>query len=79
MPHVGELRTRLVLGSSEAIKRAVGAGLGLSCLSRLLVQDMLDRGTLVELATEVPPMSRPLYLVLHPERVLSEAAVSFVH
>jgi DNA-binding transcriptional LysR family regulator len=79
VPHVGELRTRLVLGSSEAIKRAVGAGLGISCLSRLLVQDMLDRGTLVELATELPPMSRPLYLVLHPERVLSEAAVSFVH
>jgi DNA-binding transcriptional LysR family regulator len=79
VPHLGELRTGLVLGSSEAIKRAVGAGLGISCLSRLLVQDMLDRGTLVELGTELPPMSRPLYLVIHPERALSEAAASFLH
>lgn len=79
VPYLGELACRLVLGGSEAIKRAVGAGLGISCLSRLLVQDMLERGTLVELATELPAMSRPLYLVVHPERVLSEAAASFLH
>ena len=78
VPYLGELRTGLVLGGSEAIKRAVSAGLGISCLSRLLVQDMLDRGTLVELATVLPPMSRPLYLVVHPERELSDAVASFV-
>lgn len=78
-PHLGELRPGLVLGSSEAIKRAVSAGLGISCLSRLLVQDMLDRRTLVELVTELPAMSRPLYLVVHPERVFSQAFAGFVH
>ncbi|KQT11306.1 LysR family transcriptional regulator [Ramlibacter sp. Leaf400] len=79
VPLLGELQVGQVLGSSEAIKRAVAAGLGISCLSRLLVQEMLEQRTLVELATQLPAMTRPLFLVVHPERQLSEAASSFVH
>jgi DNA-binding transcriptional LysR family regulator len=74
-PHLGEIVSSMVLGSSEAIKRAVSLGLGISCLSRLLVRDMLEAGTLVELIGNLPTMVRPLYIVVHPERNVS-AAVS---
>ncbi len=77
-PHLGDLGSNIALGSSEAIKRAVSRGLGISCLSRLLVQDMIEQGSLTELMTEVPPMIRPLYVVLHPERNVTAAVSSFL-
>lgn len=62
-----------VLGSSEAIKQAVRIGLGVSCLSRLIVQDELAKGTLVELSTTVPPLRRTLHLAVHHERQVNAA------
>jgi DNA-binding transcriptional LysR family regulator len=43
------------LGHTEAIKRAVESGLGLSCLSRLAVQRELESGTLITV-----PLRQPL-------------------
>ncbi|NPC57749.1 LysR family transcriptional regulator [Caenimonas soli] len=77
-PHLGDLASSIVLGSSEAIKRTVGLGLGVSCLSRLLVQEMLDRGDLVELITELPEIVRPLHVVVHPERATSTSVSAFL-
>ncbi len=34
------------LGNSEAIKHAVRHGLGISCLSRRVIEDQLQAGTL---------------------------------
>ncbi len=78
LPHIGEIESIIVLGSSEAIKRAASLGLGISCLSRLLVRDMLEAGTLVELVGNLPAMVRPLHIVVHSERVVSAAVSCFL-
>ncbi|WP_043235326.1 LysR substrate-binding domain-containing protein, partial [Pseudomonas aeruginosa] len=47
--HLHYLEDSLDLGSSEAIKHSVAAGLGISCLSRWVVEEQLASGALVEL------------------------------
>lgn len=77
-PYVGPLSPKAVLGSSEAIKYAVELGLGISCLSRILVQGLLDKGTLVELRTEFPRLTRLLSVVSHPARPISPSMSEFL-
>lgn len=48
---VGSFRVGLELGHTEAIKKAVEAGLGVSCLSRLAVQREIDNKWLIEIKT----------------------------
>ena len=47
IPHLSKMEVELELGSNEAVKRVVGAGLGLGCLSRLAVNEALQAGWLV--------------------------------
>jgi len=68
LAHVGEVRADMELGDSEAIKRAVAAGLGVSCLSRAVVADALASGTVVEMRTGLPAPVRLLSVVRHRER-----------
>lgn len=77
LPHLGPLKSPLVLGSSEAIRRAVVLGLGISCLSRMLVADQLLTGALVELSTALPRISRPFHIVVHHERALNSTFQRF--
>jgi DNA-binding transcriptional LysR family regulator len=65
IPHLHHLKTGIEFGNSEAIKRAAAAGLGLTCLSRSVVQDLLDTNVLVAPRTELPRLSRRLLLVYH--------------
>lgn len=51
------------LGSSEAIKQAVAAGLGVALMSRLAVQAELQSGRLTELLMVGEPIRRDLHLV----------------
>jgi hypothetical protein len=44
LPHLHQLPAAATLGSSEAIARCVEQGLGISCLSRVLVQSQLQAG-----------------------------------
>ncbi|MEE4255131.1 MAG: LysR substrate-binding domain-containing protein [Desulfuromusa sp.] len=60
---VTDLPSVIELGHTEAIKKAVEAGLGVSCLSRLAVQRELEHGWLVEIATGLS-LQRPLTLLL---------------
>ena len=78
IPHLAEMEVELELGSNEAVKRVVAAGLGLGCLSRLAVNDAIAEGWLVELATTLPPMRRTLSIVLHRARKLGTAAEGFL-
>ncbi len=71
LPHLHHLRTRIELGSSEAIKHAVGRGLGLTCLSRFALRDLLQSGEIVELRTALPRLTRPLSIVHHGQKSLS--------
>jgi DNA-binding transcriptional LysR family regulator len=78
IPNLAHVEVELELGSNEAVKRAVGSGIGLGCLSRLAIEDALAQGWLVELATSLPPMSRTLAMVRHRARKLGPAAEDFL-
>jgi DNA-binding transcriptional LysR family regulator len=56
------LKVSMELGSPEAVKGAVEAGMGLSVVSRATVQKELSLGTLVALDLD-PPMVRPFSFV----------------
>ena len=78
IPHLAAMEVGLELGSNEAVKRVVRAGLGLGCLSRLAVKEAIAEGWLVELATTLPPMHRTLSIVLHRAKKLGGAAEGFL-
>lgn len=65
------------LGSTEAIKQAVAANLGISVASRYSVETELDTGRLC--AANVPSlrMNRRLLLLHHKDKRLSKTAVAF--
>ncbi|MFC6633961.1 LysR family transcriptional regulator [Microbulbifer taiwanensis] len=66
-----QLHIRLELQHTEAIKRAVEAGLGISCLSRVSLADALKRGSLVELPVPQRDLSREFYFALHRQKYRS--------
>lgn len=65
------LRVRLELEHTEAIKRAVEAGLGLGCISRLALRDAFRRGSLVPLQVDGLDLRRAFYLVRHRHKYVS--------
>jgi DNA-binding transcriptional LysR family regulator len=65
IPHLHHLRPGIEFGNPEAIKRAVANGLGITCLSRCVVEDLLGSGVLVAPPTALPHLTRRFYLVMH--------------
>lgn len=78
IPHLPELQVELELGSNEAVKRAVAAGIGLGCLSRLAVRDAVAQGWLAELHTTFPELQRTLSIVVHRGKRLGSSAQGFL-
>ncbi|MEN5393694.1 LysR family transcriptional regulator [Stenotrophomonas sp. TWI377] len=68
LPHLHHFARAMQLASTEAIKQAAAAGLGLACLSRHAVADLLALGSVRVVETPVPPMSRQLWVVRHPAK-----------
>ncbi len=66
-----ELNIMLELQHTEAIKRAVEAGLGLGCISRVALRDALRRGSLIELRVKHRDFRRHFYFVLHRHKYRS--------
>ena len=64
-PHLHRLRAGIEFGNSEAIKRAAASGLGISCLSRYVVEDFLRSGALIAPRTALPRLTRHFSLVTH--------------
>ncbi len=64
LAQVHAYRRVIEMGSSEAIKNAAAAGLGIACLSRWVVQDFLQAGRLQELLTPLPAIQRQCFCVL---------------
>lgn len=77
LQHLAQLDVTMEIGSSEAIKRCVAAGLGITCLSRRVVADLLTSGQLQELDTTLPPLSRRFYLLRHTNKFVSPALQRF--
>lgn len=64
-------RIILELQHTEAIKRAVEEGLGISCLSRIALEESFDRGTLVPLSVPHRDLKRSFYCILHKDKYRS--------
>ena len=78
LPHLGTFGSAMHLGNSEAIKRAVAEGMGVSCLSLRVVQDWLESGRLVRVDQHLPRLQRMLFRI-HPRRkVLSLPLQRFI-
>ncbi|WP_108124512.1 LysR family transcriptional regulator [Saccharospirillum mangrovi] len=68
---LNELQIALELEHTEAIKRAVEAGLGIACLSRVCLEEAFKRGTLVPLDIPQRNFQRDFYFVLHRQKFRS--------
>lgn len=66
------LNVLLELQHTEAIKRAVEAGLGIGCLSRVTLLEAFRRGSLVPLPVPHRDFSRQFYFVLHRQKYRSQ-------
>ncbi|ABA88841.1 helix-turn-helix transcriptional regulator, LysR family [Syntrophotalea carbinolica DSM 2380] len=73
----GSINIDLELGHTEAIKKAVEAGLGISCLSRLAVQRELENGWLVEISTHLN-LTRSLTILLRDDGYRTKLLQSFL-
>ena len=78
LPHLRQLPAAATLGSSEAIARCVAQGLGISCLSRVLVQALVASGELAVLPTTLPRVWRDFSLVQRAGKRHSPALSAFV-
>ncbi|HEY3699535.1 MAG TPA: LysR family transcriptional regulator [Spongiibacteraceae bacterium] len=65
------LNIMLELQHTEAIKRAVEAGLGIGCISRVALKEAFSRGSLIPLAVPHRDFRRNFYFVLHRHKYRS--------
>ena len=65
------------LGSNEAVREAVKAGIGLAVLSGRCIAQDLEAGSLAAIALEERGAERPMYLIQRKNRELSPVAAAF--
>ena len=73
------LNVIMELGSTEAIKEALIAGLGISILSRTSIQREIRDGLLKEVAIRGLKLERDFFLLFHRRRPLSPVSQAFIH
>jgi DNA-binding transcriptional LysR family regulator len=74
---LGALNIAFELGDSEAIRRTLIGGYGVSCLSRHVVAEDLEAGRLVEIDDQLPPLRRPLMMLTHRSKAASRGLAAF--
>lgn len=72
------LNLRLELQHTEGIKRAVEAGLGIGCLSKITLEDAFNRGSLIPLSAPQRQWTRKFYFILHRHKFLSSGVRSWM-
>jgi DNA-binding transcriptional LysR family regulator len=75
--HLPELKVKLELGNSEAIKQAVKGGLGLGCLSNLAIASEISHGELVALPIADLNLERQLYIIERENQLDSKLVSTF--
>jgi DNA-binding transcriptional LysR family regulator len=78
LPHLLNIPASMTLGSSEAIKNAAAEGLGVSCLSRSVVKNLLAARRLCVLSTALPRLTRTFLMIHHERKVLSDPLRKFI-
>ena len=79
LSHLPRFQMAMELGNSEAIKHAVRHGLGISCLSRRVIAEQLQAGTLSEVPVPLPRLVRKLWRVHHRQKHISNSITRFLH
>jgi DNA-binding transcriptional LysR family regulator len=67
---INSLNVTAVLGSTDSVKQALKAGLGVSALSRVAIKDELRRGVLKEIRVKGLKMKRYFFIIRHKKRSL---------
>ncbi|WP_370550455.1 DNA-binding transcriptional regulator YeiE [Edwardsiella tarda] len=78
LSHLPHFDLVMELGNSEAIKHAVRYGIGISCLSRRVIEEQLSNGILVEVPLPGINLHRSLYLIHHRQKHISKALARFL-
>ena len=78
LSHLPQFQLGMELGNSEAIKHAVRHGLGISCLSRRVIAEQLETGSLVEIPVPLPKLVRTLWCIHHRQKHLSSSLQRFL-
>jgi DNA-binding transcriptional LysR family regulator len=76
---LNKIESYMEIGSTQAIKSAVEAGLGISILPRLTVARELDQGLLREVQIAGVSITRDLWLVQKPQRFNKEGVTDFLN
>ncbi len=76
--HHSELKVRLELEHTEAIKRAVEFGLGIGCISRLALREAFRRGSLVAIETPELDLLRQFQFLWHKRKFQTAGMQEFV-
>ena len=75
---LGDIKLAMELGGTEAIKRAVESGIGISCLPRVALVGAIERGNLVMLDTPFLTLTRALHILLHKQKHRTEGLDSLL-
>jgi len=78
LSNLPQFRLGMELGNSEAIKHAVRHGMGVSCLSRRVIAEQLESGSLIEVPVPLPPLIRTLYCIHHRQKHISKSLARFL-
>jgi DNA-binding transcriptional LysR family regulator len=78
IPFIVPLSGIVTFGSSEAIKRSVAEGFGVSCLSRYVVSDLIQTSQLQEIDVGLPRVTRRFMLIYHRHKTLSAPLRAFI-
>lgn len=73
-----QLNIMLELEHTEAIKRAVEAGMGIACLSRISLADAFARGSIAPIAVPQRDFSRRFYVALHKHKYTSPSVLQWL-
>lgn len=68
----------LEIGHTEAIKKAVEAGLGISCISEKCIEKEVELGKLYRTQIEGINITRDLNIIYHKDKYLSKAISNFI-
>jgi DNA-binding transcriptional LysR family regulator len=75
---LGPIKLTMELGGTEAIKRAVESGMGISCLPKIALVDAVAKGSLVILATPYLQLTRHFQILLHRDKYKTRGMLDFL-
>ncbi len=77
--YLDRIHITMELGHTEAIKRAVEAGMGLSCLSTLTISRELEQGWLREITVPGLEITRQLLIILRKDKIRTRLLEKFIN